>query len=78
MKEGAVIRDGFTVTNVESWHSGKGDSRKLLMIINYRRERPSLAVIGKIKNVAAKVEFVLREREADKAASEKAIQHSPW
>ena len=78
MKEGAVIRDGFTVTNVESWHSGKGDSRKLLMIINYRSERPSLAVIGKIKNVAAKVEFVLREREAGKVASEKATQHSPW
>ena len=39
MKEGAVIRDGFTVTNVESWHSGKGDSRKLLMIINYRKAK---------------------------------------
>ena len=42
-----MIRDGFTVTNVESWHSGKGASRKLLMIKNYRRERPSLAVVGK-------------------------------
>ena len=28
VKEGAVIRDGFTVTNVESWQSGKGDGRK--------------------------------------------------
>ena len=39
-----MIRDGFTVTNVESWHSGKGESRKLLMIINYRKakERTSL------------------------------------
>jgi len=27
VKEGAVIRDGFTVTNVESWHSGKGGVR---------------------------------------------------
>ena len=27
VKEGAVIRDGFNVTNVESWTSGKGISR---------------------------------------------------
>ena len=40
VKEGAVIRDGFTVTNVESWHSGKGERQKLLiLIINYRKAK---------------------------------------
>ena len=27
VKEGAVIRDGFNVTNVVSWNSGKGSSQ---------------------------------------------------